>query len=398
MRSRLIALIVAAALIGGGLLVRARTGAAGTTAGPSSSQPVGPPDKSGKGAVEVVCPTEAEALCRDLAARFNDRKLKLGRNRTAAVRLTLADTPDAATRIGNGSLRPVVWMPSSSAWIDRVNQAAHDRTGRDLILRSGQYQALPAALSPLVIAMWADRAAILQKKCPIGIKCLHDAVTSGRWTALGGEQSWGEVKLGHANPLSTNDGLLTLALVAYTYRAGQNVLTAGDIDDARFQDFLLEFEQAVTAFASQSGDFARELVAVGPAQFDAAVTYESTAVAQLDASKGRYPGGLRLFYPEQTISSDHPLAVLVDDSTSAEDKDVGLAFRDFVLSADGQARVVQAGFRPANPATPLPPDSPLAKHAADGVVATLAPAAVADIPNPEVLDALATFWKERVRR
>jgi extracellular solute-binding protein len=374
-RSRIVALVIASALIGVAFFARSRVD---TRGGTTVEAP-----RVGGGRVEVLCAPETQGLCHDAATLFNERRAKVD-GRIAEISVSVEDTTQAAAEIGAKTRHPLLWMPSSSAWIDAVNASSRERAGRDLIFRSGRYQAVTIALSPLVVAVWSDRAALLQRLCPsIGVRCLRQvAVTQGGWAALGAPASWGVLKLGVADPFVTDDGLLTLGLAAYVFRSAITGLSVSDVDGER--SFLYDLEASRTSIPEQ-GDLA------GPSSFDAELISERTAVAELDSAKNRYPGGLRLFYPEVILEADHPLAILADDSTSAEDKDVAVQFRDYLRSAPGQALVSRAGFRPGNQSSDLTEDSPLRAHVSDGVLFDL-PAATADIPAHDVLDRLQTLW------
>ena len=395
MQARLIALFVAVALIGGAFFLRARTGG-GSSGTPSTDNSSNQPPSAG--AAEMLCPPETMAMCEAAVTAFNNRKQKV-RGRTASVRISVADTATAANDLKEGARHPVLWLAPSGVWIDRVNARVTERTGSDLIRRDGEYQAAVVAVSPIVIAAWADRAAVLTQACPVGvgIQCLHDqAVRPGGWKDIGGQASWGLVDLSHAKP-SANDGLITLAVMAYVQTGRASGLLEGDIDDPRVAQFIENLDQAVPQFPS--GDVATAVVAGGPAVADVAITYEHTIAARLDNARGRYPPeGMRVFYPERILLSEFTIAVLLDPATSADDKDVGVAFRNFLLSPEGQAVVARSGMRSGVPGVPVPADSPLVAHVDEGVVLVLPADRLAEQPQPSVLDALDQLWRERVNR
>lgn len=290
------------------------------------------------------------------------------------VKVTVATSADDAARA-----QPVLWLASSSAWVDRVQQ------------QGLRYETASVASSPIVLAMWGDRAGVLERTCPgVDLGCLRDAAANqAGWKALGGPETWGPVKVTHAHPVKADDGLLTIASLAYAYADAPPTVSLAD--DPQFDAFLVGIEDAVTT-GFPSNDVAKGFVVGGPARADAALTSEASLVLQLDNARSRGPA-LRVFYPREVVSSDYPLGIL-DTATPAE-KEVGTAFRDFLRSPEGQGLVARFGFRPADGA-PVPPGTPLAEHSTEGVLLDIPASQTVPIPPADVLDALAQLWSERV--
>ena len=212
---------------------------------------------------------------------------------------------------------------------------------------------------------------------------------------LGGRSEWGPVKLGHASPLTANSGIETLVLLAYDYHNKAQGLTPGDVADPGFQSWLMEIEQGVTDFPESTDALFNTFLLQGPATYDVAVVYESQAVRGLN--RARQP--LRVLYPPATTWSDHPFAVLDTSWSAPEQQEAARMFRDFLLAEPAQRLALQYGFRPANASVPLNtgvPNNPFPAAAGAGVQQDI-PGSVAP-PSPEVLDALARFWEQQVRR
>ena len=74
------------------------------------------------------------------------------------------------------------------------------------------------AATPLVIGVWSDRAAVLSGRCAtVDLRCLHDAAGETGWKAIGGQESWGQVKLTFADPFRMADGLLALVALSGSF-------------------------------------------------------------------------------------------------------------------------------------------------------------------------------------
>ena len=87
-------------------------------------------------------------------------------------------------------------------------------------------------ITPLVFAIWEDRAQALLKAAGghISWKTIHKAVASNRgWPAVGGKSEWGFVKLGHTDPTKSNSGMQALLLMTLEHYGKTSGLTIGDL-------------------------------------------------------------------------------------------------------------------------------------------------------------------------
>lgn len=356
--------------------------------------------EAGAVTVPVVCASEIQEYCAASFKAFQASRPDV-EGRPVRVRATYLDSAAAEDEIVNQRIKPLAWIPASTAWVDRANVQYRARNGVDVFLKSGEYQMLPVALSPTVWVIWADRAAVLLKDCTDTItwQCIERAAANpGGWRALGGNPEWGLVKFGHANPVTTNSGLLALILMSYGYYNRNTGLTPADVTEAGYQQFVLAIERSVPSFSPTSGDFARDLIIYGP-RYDIASTYEFVAATQVDNAKGR-GGTLAVFYPPVNAWSDFPFAVLVTKDSGAIEKDAAVKLRDFMFAKANQRRALALGLRPANPDVPVvnSGDNPLTQHTADGIQLTIARNDIADFPSIETVTALQQFWEQEVRR
>lgn len=395
MRNRLTALAVAAVLVGAAFLVRGLVW--GDSGGPFGDDTATASDAV---AVPLVCADEIGEFCKDVVDHFTATKPSVD-GRPIHVEVSQMDSAAAAEAIVERRTRPLAWIPASSAWVDEVNSRYRARNGSDIFLKSGEYQVLPVAESPMVLLVQADRAPVLEAHCggTITWQCLHAAVTNaGGWRSLGGDPGWGLVKFKHANPIQVNSGLLSLVLMAYGYYGDLADLTPAQIADPGLRSFVTDIEASVDSFPRSPADFDLNLVSFGASNYDVATTYEFTAIKAIQNAPGR-GFALALVYPPQISRSDFPFAIAVTDDTSAEDKDAALALRDYFLSEEMQQLALAAGLRPANPDVPIAGgDNPLATHTGDGVQVRLPPSREADFPSFETVQALRQLWLQEVNR
>jgi hypothetical protein len=248
--------------------------------------------------------------------------------------------------------------------------------------------------SPLVLVAWQERAKLLtQKYGDLDWKNLHSALTLGKgWAEVpGGSDAWGPVKFGQTRPDRSNSGVLTLALLAQSVAGPDHALTVAAARDTNYVQFMRDVEDAVTQFGASSGTFLDCALNRGPAGFDVIATYEHLALAALAAGAGR---ALTLSYPNPTMMSDHPFAIL--RGANAEQTAAAQLFRDFLLTNDQQRRALAYGFRPADVSVHLN-DSSIAGNlfakSLPGAQVSLQ-SAIAPAPDGDVIDALIDGWKQ----
>ncbi|NJL34472.1 MAG: solute-binding protein, partial [Chloroflexaceae bacterium] len=88
-----------------------------------------------------------------------------------------------------------------------------------------------------------------------------------------GHPEWGLAKFGQTNPESSNSGIQTLVLLAYSFHEKVNGLSNADILDADFQAWLDDMQEAVLEFPSSTGTLMQDVVRFGPSKYDFVVVY-----------------------------------------------------------------------------------------------------------------------------
>jgi hypothetical protein len=294
----------------------------------------------------------------------------------------------AAARNWGGAAPPTALSPASGFWLAAAGVPVAE-TPRSL------------ALSPLVVVGWEERASALWPGGPGDLWGeLHGAIANPEgWRALGGQEQWGPVKLGHARPTTSNSGVQALILMAYGFFGKSGGLTSADISNPEFQLWLADLESGVPTFSDSSSGFMNDMVLAGPSKYDFAVIYENLALRSMDAALSRQNQALRIFYPPATLLSDHPFAALAGDWVQPEERAVANQFRDFLLTRPIQELALQYGFRPADPGVSIEsgdPNNPFRKYAQNGAQTGISTRA--EEPSPDVVEALIELWQTRVNR
>jgi ABC-type Fe3+ transport system substrate-binding protein len=326
---------------------------------------------------------------------------ELGRaDPSVKVKLVGKGSLDLVNDLLDGKSQPVLWSPADSLQANLLASDWQIKHGKPLFPTAGEAAPQPLLLTPLVFAVWEDRAKVLRDAAggQLTWKAIHKAVTAkGGWPAIGGKPGWGFVKLGHTDPTRSNSGLQALVLMALEH-FGTQAVTAEHPLDAKFQDFVKEIELGVTKLEPSTGTFMTDMLRFGPSKYDIALVYESLAVSQLDNAQGRW-GSLHIYYPSVTIWSDHPVAILDAPWVTPAQRAAAEKVVAFLRSRPVQSTALRFGFRPADPSVPMKTGdaaNPFTKMAQYGLSIELPPAAPA--ADGMVVRHLLQMWSRVVKR
>jgi ABC-type glycerol-3-phosphate transport system substrate-binding protein len=366
----------------------------GGAAAPTAIAAEPPPRPAATGEVTLEYSTEKREWLEAAIAEFHRTQPGI------RVKLVGKGSLESAAAILDGTDQPVLWSPADSLVANLLASDWQTKHDRPLFATTGDAAPQPLLLSPLVFAVWEDRAKVLLAKAKgeLTWRTIHDVVASPRgWPAIGGKPGWGFVKLGHTDPNRSNSGLQAVLLMALEYFKTQTV-TVEHMLDPRFQAFVREIEAGVPRFEASTGTFMTDMIRFGPSKYDIAVVYESLAVSQLENAQGRW-GSLRIYYPPVTIWSDHPIAILDGSWVTPAQKQAAAQLATFLRSTKVQATALRYGFRPADPTVPMRSSdgaNPFAKLAQYGLALELPPA----VPTAEgpVVRNLLMMWSRVVKR
>lgn len=251
--ARVIALIVAVAMVAGALFLRERL--------ERPSTPVSAEDGDQSGPPTLACAAELRAACEAVAADRSDLTL-----RVEPAGDTLAVIADAA---GDP---PELWLVPQP-WPE---MAAIVRDGAGTPGGIGE-QSPVLARSPLVLVGFQERLEVLAPVCggEVTWRCLGEQ--AGRpWSELGLDAGTGTVRPGHLNPTTSATGLLVLG-AAVTSFAGRTDLNRNDLATETFTAWFTALESAIPGFTPTSGSLVRDMLTRGVASYDVVGTTEAEA-------------------------------------------------------------------------------------------------------------------------
>jgi len=346
MGRRLGALAVAVVMVAAAVVIRGRIDDhSGSGSGSSSG---------GSGPVTLVCASELAQACK--AIQTSDRDVHVTVE-DAGVTASRLETADAATGTDG-------WLVEAP-WPEIVDEARARNGLPDLFAADSSV----LARSPLVMAMWNDRLAAISGSCADGAltwKCVGD-VAGKQWSTIGGQDSWGVVKPGFADPVTDGIGALVLAQAAVSF-FGTTELSADQFNDDGFQRW---FRQMATA-VPQHPTFL-DMLTFGPSAVDVVGTTEAEAGPGLATSRDK--ANITITYPAPVATADVVLAQVAGASG-------GERLARIVGGNTGLDALAAAAWR-------VPNHPPVTGVSTDVVLPS-----ASGLPSPGAIDALRQIWKD----
>jgi Ca-activated chloride channel family protein len=232
------------------------------------------------------------------------------------------------------------------------------------------------AVSPVVIAMWEDVARSMgYPDKPLGWEDL-----------LNKAQGDPAFKWSHPSTGSASGLLATLA----EFYAGAGATRGLTLEDAQRQstlDYVAAIEKTVRYYGEGEWAVVQRVLQEGHTYLDAFVCQEQLVVYLNQNQRNRI---VAIYPKEGSLWEDHPLALLETPDLTTNQRLVFSQFRDYLRSSDAQAKVLTAGYRPADLEISLTdPASPLT--AANGVDPSQ-PQTSLQLPNAAVVDVVRIVW------
>ena len=287
---------------------------------------------------------------------------------------------------------PTIFAPSVSHWLALVNF----QTGRQLFDLT---DSPPTALAPVVMAIWESRLNAIQEKSgseEVGWEELLAVLNSPNGWAdynVPGERT--TVYYGHTDPFISSTALSTLIAEFYaSARANSDDpnfrrLTAAHVNDPAVQQGVRDIEELIRHYSSRTTEF-KEYIAQGPDYLDF-VALEENDLIYINQGKTTYqpPEKLVALYPKEgTFWHEHPFAIPDADWVTDEQRAAARIFTDYIRSEAVQEKVMEAGFRPTNPAVQV--GYPIVQELG---VDPNKPSNILEVPDPDVVAAVQASWQ-----
>jgi len=320
----------------------------------------------------VAYSPEKALLFTELVTTFNNAKYKTAEGENITLEAIEMDPEVMVQAAVAGEVQAL--SPDSSLWFDEINRTWQAQTGSEATLVG---ETVRYAVSPVVIAMWAETAQRLgYPNTPIG------------WTEVM-ELARQDPNFKWSHPSTTSASGMLATLAEFYAGAGKTRgLTQEDVEKQAVLDYVAAIEKTVRYYGEGELAVIERIIQEGPAYLDAFVVQE-----QLVVHANQKLGGRRLVavYPKEgTLWEDHPLALLETPNLTSKQRQAFSAFRDFLLAPKQQRLILQYGYRPADLNIPLDsPESPL--HPSNGVDPAQ-PQTTLQVPSPGIIEVVRNVW------
>ena len=327
--------------------------------------------------VNVAANTSLTPWLETAVAGFNDAGVENDDGQPFFAVLTPIESGQAAAELAGGVLNdgsvPALWIPDEGVWVNVLVDQGND---------SFQGDCASVAQSPLVIGMWREVAESLGwPGLPVGWLDVGSlAADPAAWDYYSGGELGDTFRLGHTHPGLSGTGASTLLAIVQAAELKTDAVSVADIQQPIVQASVGAFEGGVAWFSNSTNALGTAMSERGVTYLAAAVMYESTIVQHGN-------GEIVAVYPlEGTFVATFPACV--NQSADSATQAAAVAFRDYLLSEEGQQSALANGLRPVSDAVPLGP--PLdATHGVD----PSKPEIVFDAPSVQTVYAVQDLWQ-----
>ncbi len=331
--------------------------------------------------ISMAFSPEKEAWLTERFTAFNATRTEVG-GRPIYVEGVQKSSGAARTEIRQGSYKPTIWSPSSSAWLEVLKQEGGDSN----VAVSNK----PLVLTPVVISMWKPMAEALGwPSKQIGWSDLLALITDESGWGKYNHPEWGRFSWGHTDPEISTTALSTVLAEFYAATNKASGLSVADVQAAASQQFLRDLGQGIKHYGYNTLVFSENMKKYGMSYISAFPMEEITLV---EFNKNAPSTPLVAIYPrEGTFWHDNPFIIM--SSATTEEQQAATKLYDYLLNTESQNAALQFGFRPANPAVPLA--SPLT---AQFGVDPEQPQKLLEVPSGDVLVAAKNAWAANRKR
>lgn len=306
---------------------------------------------------------------------------KFNRQSDVKIKARSLPTREAMHAMLGQNVRPALWSPSSVIWADRLAQVKGNT-----VVDTGDVSSYRSVLrSPLVFLTTAEKARFLRP-----LLSGQNGWTNIEALSTGAKKApWGQFKWAHADPIQSNSGMLTLALVLadYATRTGQSAAIEKLPDNPTFFAYFSRLEKSASYdSAVKKGSTALlKSFAQDPTRYDFITAYEAQALGAVADNPE-----LAVIYPSPTVNAESAVAFLDWGDASAEQKAAAQGFLKFVSGAESAQDGVKEFYRPVRGASL---NAQLAKYSAQGFQVNYSSI---ELPPYIALNNLAARWSKQI--
>jgi Ca-activated chloride channel homolog len=331
--------------------------------------------------ISIAYSPEKDGWLKDRIAAFNATNAKVG-GQTVFVEGVNKSSGAARTEIKSGQLKPTIWSPSASTWLEVLKQEG----GNPNVAVSMR----PLVLTPVVISMWKPMAEALGwPNKPVGWGDMLELINDPQGWGKFGHPEWGRFSWGHTDPEISTSALSTLLAEFYAAVGKQKNLTTADIQNPQSQQYIRDLGKGIKHYGYNTLVFSENMQKFGMSYISAFPMEEITLI---DFNKKSPAVPLVAIYPKEgTFWHDDPFIVMA--SASSPEQQAAEQFFNFLLTVDSQKLAMSYGFRPANVDVPLADPISMTYGVQPQGVQNILP-----IPSAEVIVEAKKVWGQNRKR
>ncbi len=327
--------------------------------------------------LEIAYSPEKQELIEELVKRFHATRPQTASGQQISVVLSSLEPETMIESALSGQFDAI--CPDSSVWLAQLEAGWQERYGSD---RSIVGETTRFAVSPVVIAMWDDVARSMG----------YPEEAIGWADLLSTARSNPNFKWSHPSTSSASGLLATLA----TFYAGAGKTRGLTVEDATAEQtlaYVAALEKTVRYYGEGELAVIQQVQEKGRTYLDAFVVQEQLLIRFNQQSTEQ----LVAVYPvEGTMWKDHPLVLLEQPDTTAEQRQAFRIFSEFLLTTDAQMLVLAQGYRPTDLSISL--DSPSSPIRPDNGVDPAQPETTLQIPSAAVIEVVRDVWQYTKRK
>ncbi len=204
------------------------------------------------------------------------------------------------------------------------------------------------ARTPMVWGGYISRADLLTTSGTVPldwgvVQGAAEKMITSDWTALGGDKSWGYLKLGFGQANSKIGGLAALYTAAAAFNQSPD-LTQTALSAQGFRNWLLPIVKSKPSF-SQSGDVVAAMTS-GASTIELALFPEAQWLLNIKGMNSKE--AVRVNYPAYQLVLDFPLVGWQDNTPENADRQAAIKqLGDWLSTAQQQGNLPTYGLRPA---------------------------------------------------
>ena len=298
---------------------------------------IGDLTKSYKGEISLAYAPELEPIINQVTDKFNsasDYKLKA----------TKISSGEARTQIVSNQIKPDIYLPTSSAWLEIANYESSQNLFDTNKLNSIAY-------SPVGIAMWESKYNLVRQKFNKDKFSWNEisqiASNPNGWKSLDQGLARANYYGGMTDPQISTTGLSALISQYYNSSKLPEALSIQNVNDENVKESVKNYQNTIRHYSANTVVF-RDYLSRGVDYIDSIPLAENDLIYVNNPKLGAKPNQkLVMVYPEEgSLIHNYPLAV--SNQIDSAKKEATDKLKNIFLESSIQDNLVKEGFRPAD--------------------------------------------------